>query len=183
MSVFEANKIIAAVLTVGVVALASGFISTLVFEEHKQEEKAYPIVAETGGKPADAPAEAPQAAAQVPLAALLAKADPAAGEKVTSKCKSCHTFDEGGANRIGPNLYGVVGRQIASHEGFSYSDALKAKAGESWSYDGLDAFLTAPKDWAPGTKMSFAGIKSAEDRAALLAYLRQLSANPLPLPQ
>ena len=179
MSVFEANKIVAALLTAGAVALASGFVSSLVFEQHKQEQNAYPIAAEAGGKPA----AAPQEAAQVPLATLLAEADPAAGEKIASKCKSCHTFDEGGANRIGPNLYGVMGRKIAGHEGFSYGDALKAKAAESWTYDNLNAFLTSPRDWAPGTKMTFAGIKSAEDRAALLAYLRQLSANPLPLPQ
>jgi cytochrome c len=183
MSFFEANKVVAALLTAGVAALASGFIADLVFKDHEPVEHAYQIAAvgadtaSTGEKTA-APAEP-----QVPLATLLASADPAAGEKIANKCKACHTLDEGGANRVGPNLYGVVGRKIASHEGFSYDDALKAKSSETWTYENLNAFLTSPKDWAPGTKMTFAGIKGAKDRASLLAYLRQQNANPPPLPQ
>jgi cytochrome c len=186
MAFFEANKVIAAVLTAGVAALGSGFVSELVFKDHESEEHAYQIatvgVAEqpTSEAAADSASEAP---AGQNLGTLIAAADPGAGEKVAGKCKACHTFDDGGANRIGPNLYGIVGRQIAGHDGFSYSDALQAKAGETWSYEGLDGFLASPKTWAPGTKMSFAGIKSPEDRAALLAYLRAQSANPLPSPE
>jgi len=182
MALFEANKIIAALLTAGVVALGSGFVSELVFEGHEPEEHAYQI-ATVGETDESAGKAAAEAAPEQDLGTLLAAADPGAGEKVARKCKACHTFDEGGANRIGPNLYGVVGRKIASHEGFSYDDALKSKASETWTYDNLDAFLTSPRKWAPGTKMSFAGLKSAEDRAALLAYLRQQNANPPPLPE
>jgi cytochrome c len=180
MSFFEANKIVAALLTAGVVALGSGFVAELLFEEPKLEENAYPIAAAVDSAP---PAAAESAAPQVTLASLLASADPATGEKIVKKCAACHTVEQGGANRVGPNLYGVLGRPIAGVAGFSYSDALLAKSGETWGYDNLDAFLTSPKAWAPGTKMTFAGIKGPEDRAGLLAYLRQLNDNPPPLPE
>lgn len=187
MAFFEANKIVAGLLTAGVVALGSGFVADLLFEGHEPEEHAYQIaaVSETEEPASDAgPASTmPEAVPEISLASLLADADPAAGEKQAKKCKACHTFERGGANRIGPNLYGVLGRKIAGHDGFKYSDVLQAKSGETWSYEGLDAFLASPKTWAPGTKMSFAGVRKPEDRAALLAYLRLQTANPPPLPE
>ncbi len=184
MAFFEANKIVAGLLTAGVVALGSSFVAELIFEGHEPEEHAYQIatVGETD-EPTQMESAEPEAAPEITLASLLANADPAAGEKVAKKCKACHTFERGGANRIGPNLYGMLGRKIASHDGFKYSDALQAKSGEAWNYEGLDGFLASPKAWAPGTKMSFAGVKKPEDRAALLAYLRLQSANPPPLPE
>ncbi len=116
------------------------------------------------------------------LAALLAAADPAQGQTVAKKCAACHNFEKGGPNKVGPNLWDIVGAKHAHKEDYSYSDAIKGMAGKEWTYAELDAFLTAPKAYAPGTKMTFVGIKKPEDRAALLAYLRSLSDSPKPLP-
>jgi cytochrome c len=115
------------------------------------------------------------------FAQLLAAADPADGERDSKVCKACHNFEAGGASKIGPPLHGVVGRDIASVEGFTYSSALQSKEG-AWTYDELNSFLTSPKDFAPGTKMTFAGIKKPEQRAAVIAYLRSITDNPPPLP-
>jgi cytochrome c len=119
-----------------------------------------------------------------PLPVLLAKADPAAGQKSTLQlgCIACHSFNEGGKNGLGPNLYGVVGRPQASHEGFTYSAALKAKGGD-WTFDNINTWLTKPAAYAPGTKMSFAGIADPQVRANVIAYLRTLSATPVELPK
>ncbi|NNG05217.1 MAG: c-type cytochrome [Inquilinus sp.] len=131
--------------------------------------------------PPAAEATAPAAAAASDVATLLASADPTAGQRVSRACGACHTFDQGGANRIGPNLWNVVNRDIAGIEGFRYSGTLAGLDG-AWTYDSLDSFLAAPKQWAPGTSMSFAGIRKAEDRASLIAWLRSLSDDPAPLP-
>ncbi len=130
-----------------------------------------------------APATGEQAAAapEGGIADLLRTADAAAGEKVAAKCKACHTFDKGGPNKVGPNLWDIVGAKQAHLDSFKYSEALKGLGGD-WTYADLDAYLTAPKTYAPGTKMAFVGVKKAEDRAALLAYLRTLSDTPKPLP-
>lgn len=114
--------------------------------------------------------------------ALVATADPAAGQAAAKKCVACHTFDPGGANRVGPNLAGIVGADIAAKPGFRYSDALTGKPGE-WSYEALDAFITKPTAFAPGTKMTFAGVADPKERAAILAYLRSLSPSAPPPPQ
>ena len=98
------------------------------------------------------------------------------------KCKACHNAEKGGANQVGPNLWGVVGRPIAQHEGFSYSQALSSHAGGTWTYDELNSYLTSPKAWAPGTKMTFAGLSKPEERANVIAYLRSKSNSPPPLP-
>src|SRR5690606_13779936 len=119
--------------------------------------------------------------AEVPIETLLASADVAKGEQVFKKCVSCHTIDAGGANGIGPNLHGVVGEGIgAGHPGFAFSNALKDHGG-SWDWKNLDAWLHNPKKFAPGTKMTFAGLGKAEDRANLIAYLNTQGSN-LPLP-
>ncbi len=118
-----------------------------------------------------------------PIGVMLAKADAAAGQKstMTLGCIACHSFGDGGKNGLGPNLYGVVGRPQASHEGYAYSAALKGKGGE-WTYDQLNTWLTKPAAYAPGTKMSYAGIADANVRANVIAYLRTLAAEPKPLP-
>jgi len=184
MSSLEINKIIGAVLAAGIIAMFAGFISHLLFQPEQLAENAYPV---EGVTPAEAPPAAEEAAAAASEPAsvlpLLAAADLAAGKKAARKCTSCHTVDEGGANRIGPNLWNIVGRGIASADGYSYSGGLADKAGDSWTYENLDGFLSKPKDWAPGTKMSFAGLKKPQERADLIVYLRSLSASPAPLPE
>ncbi len=130
-----------------------------------------------GGSEAAAPAEP-----KITLAALLSQGKADAGEAQAKKCAACHSFDEGGPNKIGPNLHGVVGRPVASHEGFAYSEALKSFGG-NWDYEKLNCFIHSPKDCVKGTKMSFAGVKKDGDRADVIAYLRSISPNAPPLPE
>ena len=116
----------------------------------------------------------------VPLATLLASADVAKGEAVFKKCTACHTINSGGANGIGPNLYATLGKPLGSHAGFDYSEALKGKGG-TWTFEAANEWLTNPKKYAPGNKMTFAGLSNPEDRANLLVYLNAQGSN-LPLP-
>lgn len=151
----------------GIVALGLSSLSAHYFladKEHRPETMGYAIegVEEEGGA---------GAAAELPLPNLLAKADVKAGEALFAKCKACHTAEQGGANGIGPNLYGVVGEAVAAGRGgFAFSDALKAKGGK-WDFESLDAWLKNPKAYADGTKMSFAGLPKGEDRANVIVYL------------
>jgi cytochrome c len=135
---------------------------------HGGEEVAQAYVIDTGAEATGdgAAEEGP------PFAELLAAADAGAGEKVFSKCKACHKLD--GSNGTGPHLNGVVDRAKASVEGFAYSDALKGMAGDAWTPENMNGFLTNPKTYAPGTKMSFAGLGKVEDRANVIAYLATL---------
>ena len=154
-SSLEVNKILAAILTAGIIASGSGVISRIVYHPHVPEEPAYPIaVAATEDGAEAAGGEGPA----VSLAALLPEASVEEGQAVAKKCAACHTFEEGGAAKIGPPLWGVVGRDIASAEGFAYSDALTGLEG-AWDYDRLGHFLADPKGFAAGTKMAFAGLK------------------------
>lgn len=120
--------------------------------------------------------------APLDLGTLLAQADAGAGQQKARVCMSCHDFQKGGPNRIGPNLWGVVGRDVASVSGFAYSPAMIAHPG-GWGYDALFAYLGSPAREVPGTKMSFAGLRRPEDRAAIIKYLATLNDRPLPLPQ
>ena len=113
--------------------------------------------------------------------ALLASADAGDGKKIFKKCKACHSADKGGAHKVGPNLWDVVGRAKAGAQGYRFSGVL-AGLGGAWTFADLDAFLAKPKAFAPGTRMTFAGVRKAADRAALIAYLRSLSDSPKPLP-
>ena len=128
----------------------------------------------------DAGATEEEAEPEISLAALIAEADPASGEKVFKKCQSCHTIEEGGKDKTGPHLWGVMGREIASVAGFGYSGSLPA--GETWDWEHLNAFLTKPADYAPGTSMAFGGLKKPTDRADLMAFLNENTATPLPAP-
>ncbi len=163
----------------GIVALGLSSLSAhyyLADKEHRPETMGYAIegVEEEGGA---------GAAADLPLPNLLAAGDVKAGEAIFAKCKACHTADQGAANGIGPNLYKVVGEGVAEgRAGYAFSDALKSKGG-TWDFGSLDTWLKDPKAYAPGTKMSFAGLTKAQDRANVILYLNSLGSNlPLPAP-
>ena len=170
------NKIAGAILLVALVLMTIGTIGNALV--HPRDSGPAAAVATATATPEPAPA-AP--AEPIQIAALLPDADTAKGVKVFKKCKSCHTVDKGGKNKIGPNLWDVVNADIGMREGFGYSKAFAAKDGK-WTYDSLNAFLIKPKAYIPGTKMAFAGLKKARDRAAVIAYLRSLSDSPAPLP-
>lgn len=180
----EINKMAGAVFLAGIIAMVAGLMSEGLYkgsisEHHEEAKRGYSIeVAEEGS--ADAGAAAKDAG-PVDIKPLLASADVKAGEAQIKKCTSCHSFDKGGKHGVGPNQWNLVGRAIASASGYSYSTVLTGMSDKKWNFQELSEFLAAPKQYAPGNKMSFAGIKNPQDRANLIAYLNSLSDNPLPL--
>ena len=176
MNSFEVNKVLGAVLGALLFAAGSGFVAELIYHPKPAGKAGY-----------DLPEPEPQTAAAAPeakvepIAVRLASANAEKGEAGTKACHACHNFEKGGPNKVGPDLYGVVERPKGGHAGFEYSAALKEKGG-TWTYDDLDAFLTNPKAYAKGTKMAFAGIASPQDRANVIAYLRNNADSPKPLP-
>ncbi len=177
MDSFEFNKIAGALLGALLFALGTGVLADAIFSEPKLAKAGYALPsASEGGEGAPV-----KAAPAVPLPELLAKADPKKGEADTKPCQACHNFEKGAGAKIGPPLWGVVGRPKGSVAGFDYSAGMKAKGGD-WTFDDLNTFITDPKAYVSGTKMAFAGIPEPEKRADLLAYLRTLSDSPVPLP-
>jgi cytochrome c len=178
MNSYELNKIFGAVVGSVLAVTVIGFMANLMVSPKKLEKSVLDIKVETAG-PAQAAAEP---AVQIdPIAPLMASADAAAGAALLRNCTSCHSFDKGGRNGVGPNMWGVVGNKKAATAGFQYSQALTGKAGE-WGYEELNQFLANPRAYVPGTRMAYAGMRRAEDRANLIAHLRTLSDNPRPLP-
>jgi cytochrome c len=177
-SSLELNKIAGAVLVALLTVKVIGIVGDKVYHPQKLEKS----VIEIEGVQATAETNAPAPKVDEPIAARLAKADTAAGKKSFAKCLVCHTDDKGGANKIGPNLWGVIGAKKDARSDYQYSGVL-AKIGGNWSFEDLDKWLTKPSTFAPGTKMTFAGDPSAQDRANIIAYLRTQSDAQVPLPQ
>lgn len=173
------NKVAGAILSAGLLAMMAGFISGKIYHPKSLEKAAFAIGGD-GAAPAATQAAAAPAGPQ-PIGPLLANASVENGEKVAKKCVSCHTFDKGGRNKIGPNLWNIVGAGKAAVDGFSYSSVLRGMDG-GWGYEELSRFIYRPRDYAKGTKMSYAGLRKDSDRADLIAYLRSLSDSPKPLP-
>lgn len=176
----ETNKIAGALLSTLLVTLGLSMISGIVFAPHKPAVPGFDLPSE---EPAAAAGGGAAAAADEPIAVRLAKADPARGEKAVGACKACHSFEKGGANKVGPHLYDVYARPKGSVEGFGYSAAIKAKSAEKWEAEQLDGFLKNPKAYMPGTAMAFAGIGKPDTRADVIAYLDTLSDSPKALPK
>ena len=173
MSSFEWNKIIASVLTAMIVAMVSGILaSQLVRPKHLEQPVYLPPGAEAGAAAATAGGASQAAAGPEPID--MAKADPAKGQQVAKVCLQCHTFDKGGANKIGPNLFGIMTENIASVAGYQFSSVLAAHKGDKWDPEKLNVWLYKPQQFAKGTKMTFAGLPKAEDRANVVAYLQSL---------
>ena len=177
MSSFEMNKIFAAVLIAGIVAMLGGFIAEKIVHPHKLEKNAVEIeggaVASSGGH---AKPQLPE-----PALHLIAAADIAKGKKLSKACTACHSFNKGGPVKQGPNLYDIVGANKAAKAGFAYSAALTEKGGK-WDYASLNHFLWKPKKYLPGTKMNFVGLKKPADRAAMIAWMRTQAGSPEALP-
>ncbi len=178
MESLEFNKMAGALLGTLLFALGTNFLAELIYHPKPAGTAGYalpePVPHSAGGGEAKAPDVAP-------IATRLASADAEKGKVGTKACQACHSFDKGGPNKMGPDLWEIVERPKGSHEGFDYTGAMKAKGG-AWTYEDLDHFLTKPGDFVKGTKMAFQGISSPQERANVIAYLRTLSDSPKPLP-
>lgn len=181
MSDLGFNKIAGAVLATGLAIVGLNEVTNIVYKAEPVAKPGYAIeIPEEAG-----PGGAAVAEIAIDWGTALPKADIAAGEAVAKKCVSCHSFNQGGANLVGPNLYGVVGIKPGSHAGMAYSDGLKAYGEKTpaWGYENLNAFLLAPQKYISGTKMSFVGLKKPEDRINMIAYLHSLGSTlPIPAP-
>ena len=179
MDSFEVNKIIAAVLLVALILIGIGKISDIAFHVKKPENSAYKVeVLENDTVTSSIMKEVVE---KVDISALLALGDITHGEKVFKKWAACHLINKGGENKIGPALYGVIGRKVAAKEDYKYSKAM-AGYDKSWTFEEMNGYLKKPQSHIKGTKMAFAGLRKEKDRASVILYLNQNSDNPIPLP-
>lgn len=179
----EVNKLLGGFLGTCFVIFSVGLVSDGLFASPAPEKPGFAIEAQ---EPSEGGAAAAPAAEAKPIADLLANASADAGAAIFKKCQACHSGEKGGPNKVGPDLWDIVDRPVAEHEGFAYSAGMKdfSKGGsEKWTYDNLNHFITSPKKFVKGTAMGFAGLPKDEDRANVIAFLRTLSDNPKPLPQ
>lgn len=178
MDSYEINRILGWVLAALVAVLGLSIFTGYLFPVHEPEQRAYVVA----GVEEEAGAGVGTAEAEKPIEFFLASADLAKGEQQFKKCAACHTIEKGGAQGIGPNLWGIVGARHAHIAGFAYSPAMQATADKIWDWQSLSEWLRNPKAYIPGNKMSFAGLGKPEDRANLIAYLNSKSDSPKPLP-
>jgi cytochrome c len=181
MDGFEFNKIAGAVLATALVVLGLKELSSVVYYSETPEKPGFMIEVAEAGATGEAQA-ATAGGPAVSLGTLLASADITKGAAGAKACAACHDFTKGGPNKTGPGLWDVVERGIGAHGGFAYSDGMKARSAEKWTYENLDAFIKDPKTATPKTKMGFAGVKKDQARADLIAYLASLSDAPKPFP-
>ena len=178
MDLFEVNKYVGGTLAAILVVIVVSLLGDVVVAPNSLDKTVFPQAAEEADDQAEAQKSEPAAPS---LGAQLAAADVAVGRKLAKKCAACHSFDKGAKNKVGPNLWNTVGQAKAGREGYRYSAALRDAGGE-WSYADLDAYLTKPKLFLPGGKMTFPGMADGAQRAAVIAFLRSLSDQPADLP-
>ena len=172
MSSFEWNKIIASILTAMIVAMASGILASQLIRPKEPAKPVFlPVAAEA---PAGAGAAQQAAAGPEPIGPFLGKADPKKGEQIAKVCATCHTFNKGGPNKIGPNLWGITEEDMAAVAGYQFSAAMEAHKGEKWDPEKLNQWLYKPQAFIKGTKMTFVGIPKEQDRADIIGYLETL---------
>ena len=181
MDSFEINKIVASILLIALLFIGIGKISDLIFDVEKPKTDGYKVELPDSGIANQISDSKSEVAEEVDISALLSLGDLAHGEKVFKKCSACHVVDKGGENKIGPALYGVLGRKVAAIESYKYSSAMAAYDKE-WTFEEMNGYLRKPQAHIKGTKMAFAGLRKDKDRASVILYLNQNSDNPLPLP-
>ena len=180
MDSFEINKIVAAILMVALLIIGIGKLSNVIFHVEKPKKPGYAVNVEKAVV-VNTTSTSETLEEKIDISALMALGDVAAGEKVFKKCAACHSIVKGGANKIGPALYNVVGRKVGGVSDYKYSKALM-EYDKNWTFEELNGFLLKPTKWIKGTKMAYAGLRKESDRASVIKYLNNNSDNPLPLP-
>ena len=174
------NKIIASIILAIILVLGINKITDIIFYVEKPEKSAYQVASVTTVASTTSAEASSENSESENIMALFASTSAADGAKVFKKCLACHSVEKGGPNKIGPNIFGVLNRRAGSISNYKYSKAMLAY-GKVWSFEEMNGFLTKPKDWIKGTKMSFIGLKNAKDRAAVILYMNENTNNPLPL--